>query len=184
MISTDLDVKMISVDQIIPYKKNPRKNNKAVPEVMKSIDKFGFRQPLVLDKENIIVVGHTRFEAAKNLGYESVPCHIAENLSDKELKAYRIMDNRASDFSDWDLDMLKDEFNDLDGTEFDNDFFSFDLKDEDKKIKEETWDLNEDVSDMCVFAVKMKLEHQPEMIKALEDISAYIDITYEVSSEN
>lgn len=99
-------VQMIEIDKIIPYARNPRKNDQAIPEVLASINEYGFRQPIVIDKENVIVVGHSRWMAAKQLGYKLVPCHVAENLTPQQIKAYRIADNKTHEKAEWDYDLL------------------------------------------------------------------------------
>jgi len=99
-------VEMCAVDKIIPYARNPRKNDRAIPMVKASIKEFGFQQPIVVDKEYVIVVGHTRYEAAKQLGYPEVPVTIAKNLTPQQIKAYRIADNKTADFSSFDNDLL------------------------------------------------------------------------------
>ena len=83
-----------SIHELIPYEKNARKNDKAVPLVAKSIEQFGFKVPIVIDKNNVIVCGHTRYKAAHALGIEEVPCIIADDLTDQQIKAYRLADNK------------------------------------------------------------------------------------------
>ena len=101
----------LETSKILPYINNPRKNLNA-EKVASSIKEFGFQQPIVLDKENVIIVGHTRFEAAKILGLEKVPVVIAD-LPKNKAKAYRIADNRLNQDSSWDTKLLNLEFNDL-----------------------------------------------------------------------
>lgn len=101
------------LDEIRPYEKNPRKNDEAVDLVMKSIDEFGFKVPLVIDEDGIIVTGHTRYKAAQKLNLEKVPCIIADDLTDKQIKAFRLADNKVSEVSKWDEKLLKEELDDL-----------------------------------------------------------------------
>jgi DNA modification methylase len=101
-----MDVKNVEIDILIPYINNPRKNDDAVDYVASSIKEFGFKQPIVLDKENVIVVGHTRYLAAKKLGLTEVPVVYATELSPAQIKAYRIADNKTNDYSDWDNSKL------------------------------------------------------------------------------
>lgn len=103
----------INMDKVIPYANNPRNNSKSIDKVASSIKEFGFKQPLVLDKDNVIVVGHTRFEAAKKLGYIEVPCIIADDLTDSQIKAYRLADNKVAESSEWNLDKLELELEEL-----------------------------------------------------------------------
>lgn len=109
----ELEIKYVDIDSVKPYEKNPRKNDDAVPMVEESIRQYGFRVPLVIDKNNVIVAGHTRYRAARNLGMKSVPCVIADDLSDEQIKAYRIADNKVSDFSLWDNSLLLEELESL-----------------------------------------------------------------------
>ncbi len=90
-----MKVELMPVDQVIPYARNPRINAHAIEKVAASIKEFGFRQPIVTDKELVIVVGHVRFEAAKRLGLKKVPVHIATELTPEQIKAYRITDSLA-----------------------------------------------------------------------------------------
>ena len=101
------------INDITPYTKNPRHNAKAVEIVKTSLKEYGFKQPIVVDKNMEIVVGHTRFAAAKDLGYTTVPVLIADDLNAEQINAYRIMDNRSSEFSEWDDTLLVEELSDL-----------------------------------------------------------------------
>lgn len=92
-----MKVKQIATKLVTPYKSNPRKNNKAVDAVARSIEEFGFRQPIVTDEDQVIIVGHTRYKAALKLGLDKVPVHVAEGLSDAQKKAYRIADNSTGE---------------------------------------------------------------------------------------
>ena len=119
------------INEIKPYGKNPRKNNEAVPYVANSIKEFGFKVPIVIDKNGVIVCGHTRYKAAKSLNMKEVPCVIADDLSDEQIKAYRLADNKVSEKAEWDIDLLDNELDDilnLDMTDFG---FDFNIDDED-----------------------------------------------------
>ena len=91
-----MQIESVALNKIIPYIRNPRKNENAVEKVASSIQEFGFRQPIVVDSKNVIIAGHTRFEAAKRLGLDVVPIHVADGLTEQQAKAYRIADNRVS----------------------------------------------------------------------------------------
>lgn len=97
----------IEVDKLIPYVNNPRFNDEAVDGVAASIKEFGFKVPIVVDKDNVIVAGHTRLRAAKKLELEKVPCIIADDLSEQQIKAFRLADNKVSEFATWDLEKLE-----------------------------------------------------------------------------
>ena len=105
------------VGDLIPYEKNPRNNEQAVDKVANSIREFGFKVPLVVDKYNVVVCGHTRLKAAKKLGLAEVPCVYADDLTEQQIKAYRIADNKVSELASWDDDLLTQELEDI--TDFD-----------------------------------------------------------------
>jgi DNA modification methylase len=115
----------VNINLIKPYNDNPRVNEDAIEVVQKSLQEFGFQQPLVLDKNYEIIVGHTRFNASKRLGLKEVPCVIAENLSEERIKAYRIMDNKSAEFASWNYGLLTKEMTDLLQADYDLDFTGF-----------------------------------------------------------
>ena len=114
-----LQVVLKSLDQIIPYINNPRINEKGIDKVASSIKEFGFNSPIILDKDNVIIAGHTRYLAAQKLGLEEVPCINVEHLSPTQIKAYRIADNKVAEYSDWEDELLKLELEQLKELEFD-----------------------------------------------------------------
>src|SRR5262249_39573594 len=114
-----MQVEMRPVGSIQPYENNPRDNDGAVAAVAASIQAFGFRQPIVVDEEGVIVVGHTRYKAALKLGLELVPVHVATGLSPAQLKAYRLADNQNATLSNWDDDKLPLELAALQQMDFD-----------------------------------------------------------------
>lgn len=99
----------LKIGDLMPYEKNPRKNDEAVQFVAESIKQFGFKVPIVIDKDNIIVSGHTRYKAAKQLGLEEVPCIVADDLTDEQVKAFRLADNKVSEKAEWDFELLEEE---------------------------------------------------------------------------
>jgi hypothetical protein len=103
-----------SLNELTPYKNNPRKNDNAVDAVAASIKAFGFKCPIVIDKEGVIVCGHTRAKAAKKLKIKTVPCVIADDLTDDEIKAFRLADNKVGELAEWDLPALDLELADID----------------------------------------------------------------------
>lgn len=114
-----LKVTETPIQNVIPYARNPRKNETAIVKVAASLAEFGWQQPIVVDKEMVVIAGHTRLEAARRLNMETVPVSVAEHLTDAQVKAYRIADNRVHQEADWDLDLLKLEFADLKEADFD-----------------------------------------------------------------
>ena len=108
-----MKIEQWEIERVKPYEKNPRRNDKAVEAVAKSIDAYGFRQPIVVDKDGVIVVGHTRYKAAVKLGLKKVPVHVAADLSPQQARAYRIADNRTNETAEWDIDLLPIELGEL-----------------------------------------------------------------------
>ena len=103
----------VPIEKIIPYKNNPRQNDGAVPFVVESIREYGFRVPLLVDRDMVVIAGHTRLKAAKELGLEELPCIIADDLTPAQVKAYRLMDNKAAEKSRWNEELLAQEFQTL-----------------------------------------------------------------------
>lgn len=113
------------VEELIPYKNNPRNNDKAIESVANSIREFGFKVPIVIDKNNIIVAGHTRLLASKSLGLKEVPCIIADDLTEDKIKAFRLADNKVAEIAEWDLERLNEELKELANFEIDMSQFGF-----------------------------------------------------------
>lgn len=141
-----IEIKYISINDIKPYKNNPRINEEAIPYVMNSIKEFGFKNPIILDKNNIIVAGHTRLESAKRLEMKEVPVIYADDLTEEQIKAFRLADNKVAEKSMWDYSKLDEEFEnilDIDMSMFDfevntdninlDDFFKENTKEEKKE---------------------------------------------------
>jgi len=114
-----MKIEQWKLSDIKPYPGNPRQNDAAVDAVAASIKEFGFRQPIVVDTEGVIICGHTRYKAAQKLGLETVPVHVAKDLSPAQIKAYRIADNKTSDLATWDFELLPIELTALQGMDFD-----------------------------------------------------------------
>lgn len=112
------------VNDLVPYEKNPRKNDKAVKAVANSIKEFGFKVPIIVDKNNVIVAGHTRLKAAIKLGLEEVPCIIADDLTEDQIKAFRLADNKVGEIAVWDEEKLLVELQDI---QMDMSQFEFDI---------------------------------------------------------
>lgn len=127
----------LKLSDIKPYEKNPRKNDDAVQYVMKSIEEFGFKVPIVIDKDNVIVAGHTRYKAGKKLKLETVPCIVADDLTDEQIKAFRLADNKVSEKSEWDFDLLDGELDDI--LNIDMEIFGFEsvLDDDEPEVVED-----------------------------------------------
>ena len=128
-----MNIISMKLENIKPYEKNPRKNDKAVKYVAESIKQFGFKVPIVLDKDNVIVTGHTRFKAAKKLMMKEVPCVIADDLSEEQIAAFRLADNKVAEKADWDYELLEEELDEI--FNFDMGDFGFEFVDEEKNKK-------------------------------------------------
>ena len=136
-----MQIEYIDIDKVIPYDKNPRKNEGAVEYVKNSISQFGFKVPIVIDKNNVIVCGHTRYKAAKELKIDSVPCLRADDLTDEQIKAYRLADNKVAEFSDWDYKLLDEELENL----LDFDMLSLGFFDEEETEEDEQEEIKPEV---------------------------------------
>lgn len=108
-----MDIINVKVGDLIPYENNPRKNDEAVDKVALSISAFGFKVPIVIDRNNVVVTGHTRLKAAQKLGLTEVPCIRADDLTDEQIKAFRLADNKVAEFSSWDEEKLMQELEEL-----------------------------------------------------------------------
>lgn len=147
---------MLPVPEVRPYEKNPRKNAEAVKYVRASIEKFGFKQPIVIDSNRVIISGHTRLEAAKSLGMAEVPCIVADDLTEAQAKALRLADNKVAEFSEWEMNLLGGELgeladiSDIDMGDFGFDLSEFDnigLNDEETEVVED--EVPEEVEPVC-----------------------------------
>lgn len=110
---SEMQIVWKALDELIPYENNPRINDDAVKYVAESIKNFGFKVPMVIDGENVIVCGHTRFKAAEELGMEKVPCIVADDLTEEQIKAFRIVDNKVGELANWDNVKLQTELDDI-----------------------------------------------------------------------
>lgn len=120
-------VKDVAVTDLITYGNNPRINDKAVDAVANSIKEFGFKVPIIVDKNNVIVAGHTRLRAAYKLGLKCVPVIVADDLTEEQIKAFRLADNKTAELAEWDIDKLETELAELQDVDFDMEQFGFDL---------------------------------------------------------
>ena len=164
------------VGDLIPYEKNPRKNDKAVKYVAKSIEEFGFKQPIIIDRDNVVVCGHTRLMATKQLGIEEVPCIVADDLTDEQIKAFRLADNKVSEQAEWDIGLLNEELDDIlniDMGDFGFDIFSIDDLEEMEGYNSEEDD-REHFSKTFVFPIEKKKQiicylkkHQNEIVEQI-----------------
>lgn len=139
-----MQVKDIDIDKIRPYEENPRHNDDAVDYVMESIKEFGFKVPIIIDSNYTIVTGHTRYKAAQKLDFKKVPCVMADDLSEQQVKAFRLADNKVSEFAEWDMEKLESEL----GNIFDIDMTAFgfdDLNDVDDLFEDDKYTTKVDI---------------------------------------
>lgn len=108
-----MKIQHLPIESLKPYERNPRKNDSAVKRVAESIKSFGFNQPIVVDKDLVVVVGHTRLKAAKSLELQTVPVLVVDDIPQERLQAYRIADNKLNELAEWDDDLLYDEVQDI-----------------------------------------------------------------------
>lgn len=172
----------MKLDDIKAYDKNPRKNDDAVKYVAASIKEFGFKVPVIVDKNNIIVAGHTRVKAAQELGMDKVPCIVADDLTDEQIKAFRLADNKVSEFALWDFELLNDELNDVMdidmkefgfGLDFDIDTGSGDYDDDDEPsvLTDEKYTTKVDIPQYEIRGDNPELNELCDTTKANELIS-------------
>ena len=120
---------MMPIDDIIPYENNPRHNDNAVEPTANSIDQLGFRGAIIVDKNNVIIAGHTRLKAAQKLGMTEIPVIVADDMTEEEAAAYRLADNKTAELAGWDFTALVEEIDNI-GEAFDLEDFGFDFADE------------------------------------------------------
>lgn len=129
------------VDELTPYEKNPRNNKEAIDYVANSIKEFGFKVPIVIDKDNVIIAGHTRLQGAKKLGLKEVPCIVADDLTEEQVKAFRLADNKVGEYSKWDETLLSEELENI----FEIDMSDFGFKDNEEEEKENPYTTKTDI---------------------------------------
>lgn len=132
-------IKEVPIGDVKPYENNPRDNDGAVEATANSIKEFGWQQPIVVDKDMVIIAGHTRLKAAKQLGLKHVPIVVAD-LSEEQAKAYRLADNKTGELADWDMGLLDDELAEIADIDMSDFGFDLDIPDDDKEVQEDDFD--------------------------------------------
>lgn len=130
----ELKIEYVDIDSIKPYENNPRHNEEAIPYVMNSIKEFGFKNPIIIDKNNVIIAGHTRLESAKRLGMKEVPIIHADDLTEEQVKAFRLADNKVSEKAEWNFELLDEELASI--TQVQMNEFGFILQDLEEVVDE------------------------------------------------
>ena len=167
-----------SINELKPYEKNPRINDDAVEYVAKSIKEFGFKVPIIIDKNNVIVAGHTRYKASLELGLEEVPCIIADDLNEEQIKAFRLADNKVSEKAQWDYELLDEELNDI--LNIDMEDFGFDL---DISL-EETNESEENPYTTKINIPEYEIKGEEPLINELYDKSKYNELIEQIELSN
>lgn len=130
-----MKIEEMRIGELVPYENNPRKNDAAVDAVAASIREFGFKVPIIVDKDGVIVAGHTRLKAAEKLGMKTVPVIRADDLTDEQIRAFRLADNKTGEIAEWDFEKLKEELNEIQAIDMEE--FGF-MVNEIAKMKEKT----------------------------------------------
>lgn len=133
------DIKIIykNIDELVPYENNPRDNTAAIDAVAASIKEFGFKNPIIIDSDNVIVAGHTRLKAAQKLKIQNVPCVVADDLTQEQVNAFRLADNKTAELAEWDLELLNSELELIDGIDMTEFGFELDIADEQEVVEDE-----------------------------------------------
>lgn len=162
----------IATTDLIEYDNNPRKNEDAVQYVAESIRQFGFKVPCIVDSNNVLVAGHTRLKAAKFLGMETVPCIVADDLSEEQIQAFRLADNKVSEFAEWDEELLAIELSEIVNIDMTDFGFSFDMEEEADEDDKYTAEVNipqyEITGDCPTIADMYNMEKTDELIAEIE----------------
>ena len=163
-----MNVKNINIKDIRPYKNNAKKHDETqISNVAESIKQYGFVQPVVIDKDNVVVIGHCRLLAAKQLKMKEVPCVCVEDLTEEQVKALRIVDNKSNE-SEWDFDILPDELADLDLSEFD---FDFGIDDEEEDFDENDLERDDEKDGGVLIQITFRnLQEYKNAENAIKDI--------------
>lgn len=140
----------MQIDGLQPYERNPRRNDDAVKYVAESIREFGFKVPIVIDENGVIVAGHTRFKAAKKLGFDTVPCIVADDLTEEQIKAFRLADNKVAEKADWDFELLAVEIDEI----FDFDMTVFGFEDVEEQFEPNDLDKEDEKEGTCVITIR------------------------------
>lgn len=143
-----MTVHNININELQPYENNPRINDNAVEAVAASIKEFGFKVPIIVDKNNVIIAGHTRLKAAEKLGLQEVPVIVADDLTEDQIKAFRLADNKVAEAAEWDFKLLEQE---LAAIDMNMEQFNFDLKelskefDKNREVIEDDFDIKQEL---------------------------------------
>lgn len=181
-MSEKMEIVYVALEKIKPYKNNPRNNTKAIDKVAKSIQEYGFKVPCVVDKNFVLITGHTRYEAAKKLKLKKIPCIIADDLSKAKANAFRIADNKVAEYSKWDMDKLKEELSRIQLEDISFADLGFDISEIDYMDDIEDFEQNEEESDgekpmkkavefsASAFIIKIKCANEEQYNKRVKKL--------------
>ena len=168
-----MEIILKRLNELKPYDKNPRNNEEAVKYVANSIKEFGFKVPIIIDKDNVIVAGHTRYKASKKLELQEVPCIVADDLTEEQIKAFRIADNKVSEIAEWDNDILAIEMEDI--SEFDMSDFGFIDNQEIEPINDEEIENTQRIENVLKFGKVQVIMTDEEFEELNEKFDNYVD---------
>ncbi len=160
--NTEMKIIYKDINDLQMYENNPRKNSDAVQYVANSISQFGFKNPIIIDKNNTIVCGHTRYKAARRLKMAKVPCIMADDLDEDQIRAFRLADNKVAEMATWDYDRLEQEFALIDPLEFDIADFGFFPNYEADEEEEEDEEMSNSVSEEKTYSLVIDCESKAE----------------------
>ena len=170
-MSKVVNIKMVPTGEVVPYDKNPRLNDDAVDAVASSIREFGFKVPIVVDSEGVVVSGHTRLKAAKALGLTEVPVIVADDLDETKIKAFRLADNKVAELADWDESLLVKELEELADLSYDMGRFEFDLDPgPDDDDDDDLGDIPDNINVMETFALNVIVSDEAEQAELYEEM--------------
>lgn len=156
-----------NINELIPYENNPRLNDEAVEYVKNSIKEFGFKVPVVIDKDNVIIAGHTRIKASKELGIKDIPCIIANDLTEEQVKAFRLADNKVAEKSMWDYTKLDEELDSI--SDIDMSLFDFNINTDDLELDYDNENEVEDINKKLCRCPKCGHINEEKAFKYYED---------------
>lgn len=168
-------IKEVRTLDLIPYEKNPRYNDGAVDAVANSIKEFGFKVPIVIDKDNVIVAGHTRVKAALQLGLEKVPCIVADDLTPEQVAAFRLADNKTGELAAWNYELLDEELKRLQGI-IDMELFGFSEMEDELSEEDDTY------TNTINIPKYEPMQDEPPAVESLTDLTKYNELVQEINA--
>lgn len=163
-----MNIVEITLKELKPYENNPRNNDEAVEPVANSIKEFGFKVPIVIDKDNVIIAGHTRYKAAKKLGLEKVPCIVADDLTEEQIRAFRLADNKVSEIATWDIELLDIELDNI--LDIDMSLFDFNMN-----IEEIPDELERDIETNEKFIIKITFDTYDDWLDKEDELRTFVE---------